>query len=156
MIIIGSDHTGVSLKERIKEYLDENGIDYFDATKNNDEQDDYPDMAYAISKKVLENDNNIGIAICGTGIGISIACNKVKGVRAADCVDVQMAEYSKRHNNANVLCLGANLEFAKDFEKVKEIISTFMNSKFEGGRHLRRVEKIAKIEQEGDMYVCGI
>ena len=147
MVIIGSDHTGIVLKKNIIEYLNQKKIDYLDATDyENQEGDDYPDIAVEICNKVLENSNNLGIAICGTGIGIAIACNKIKGIRAADCVNEQMAELSKKHNNCNVLCLGSRLEFSQKFENVRKVIDTFINSFYEKGRHERRLVKIKKIE----------
>ena len=140
MIIIGSDHTGVELKKQIIEYLYKNKIEYTDVTNyKNQDGDDYPDIAYKVCVEVLKNSNNLGIAICGTGIGISIACNKIRGIRAADCTDTQMAELAKRHNNANVLCLGSRLRFAEKFENVEEIVDTFINSFYEAGRHERRL-----------------
>ena len=149
MIIIGSDHAGVNLKERIIEYLENSHLDCLDISYGEiEEADDYPDVAYQICKKVLENEANFGIAICGTGIGISIACNKVKGIRAALCTNTQMAEMARRHNNSNVLCLGARLECTKNFEDVKEIINSFVDSFYEKGRHERRLLKIQEIENE--------
>ena len=148
MIIIGSDHTGITLKKNIIKYLKDKEIDCKDVTDyENQDGDDYPDIAITICEKVLENSDNLGIAICGTGIGISIACNKVNGIRAADCVDEQMAEFCKRHNNCNVLCLGANLKFTENFDNVKRIIDLFIHSTFENGRHIRRLDKIRNIEE---------
>lgn len=148
MVIIGSDHTGIKLKKDIIEYLYKNHIEYADVTNfENQEDDDYPDIAYKVCSNVLKNNNNIGIAICGTGIGISIACNKLTGIRAANCVDTYMAEFSRRHNNANVLCLGARLEFSKEFNNVKNIVDTFINSFYEKGRHERRLVKIKELEE---------
>lgn len=148
MIIIGSDHTGVNLKKNIIQYLIESKIDYLDVTNyDNQEGDDYPDIAIEVCNNVLQNSNNLGIAICGTGIGISIACNKIKGIRAADCVDTQMAEFAKKHNDCNVLCLGARLEFSQKFENVKNVVNAFINSFYEKGRHERRLVKITQIEE---------
>lgn len=147
MIIIGSDHTGIKLKKRIIEYLYKNHIEYADVTNyESQEGDDYPDIASTVCSKVLENKINIGIAICGTGIGISIACNKVRGIRAANCINTYMAEMSRKHNNSNVLCLGARLEYAEKPEYVEEIVNSYINSFFEGGRHERRLNKIKEIE----------
>lgn len=147
MVIIGSDHAGVELKEKIIQYLKVKHIEFLDVRENaNDLGDDYPDVAEDICNKVLENANNFGIAICGTGIGISIACNKIKGIRAANCTDTMMAEMSRKHNNANVLALGARLKFAEKFTNVEEILNSFLNSFFEGGRHEKRIEKIELLE----------
>lgn len=146
MVIIGSDHTGVELKERIIEFLERKHIDILDITKKNEKKDDYPDIALSICEKVLENSGNLGIAICGTGIGISISCNKVKGIRAALCTDEYMSEMSRKHNNANVLCLGARLECSKNLNNIESIVQAFLNNFYEAGRHERRVIKIENIE----------
>ena len=155
MIIVGSDHTGIELKKEIIDYLKKMHFEYLDVTDyNNQIGDDYPDIAYNICQKVLENKSNFGIAICGTGIGISIACNKIKGIRAANCMNNEMAELSRKHNDANILCLGARLEFTKDISNVKNIVNVFLNSFYEKGRHERRILKIEQIENgtyKGDM-----
>lgn len=147
MIIIGSDHTGVDLKNKIIHYLSERKLNYEDVTQHNLPGDDYPDIATQICCKVKENSGNIGIAICGTGIGISIACNKVRGIRAALATDVYMAEMSRRHNNSNVLCLGARLDCCKEFKNVENIIEAYLNNFYEAGRHERRLLKIQNIEK---------
>ena len=148
MIIIGSDHTGIELKNKIKDYLKENQRRFIDVTDfPNQTGDDYPDIAQIICKQVLKNDSNIGIAICGTGIGISIVCNKIKGIRAALCVDEYMAEMSRRHNKANVLCLGARLKYSERFENVETILDAFLNSFYDGGRHDVRIQKISDIDK---------
>lgn len=144
MIVIGSDHAGENLKRKIKEYLNENNLEYADIN-NYDENDDYPDIASKLSNKVLENKDNLGIAICGSGIGMCITCNKFSGIRAALCVDEYMAKMCRMHNDANVICLGERLDYYND-GKVYEIIENFIKTSFEGGRHERRLEKISKIE----------
>lgn len=149
MVIIGSDHTGVELKEKIIEILTKKNINLLDVTKKNDEKDDYPDIAMLICKKVLENKENLGIAICGTGIGISISCNKVKGIRAALCTDDYMAEMSRKHNDANILCIGARLECSKNLNNVESIVQAFLNNFYEAGRHEKRIMKIENIENSG-------
>lgn len=147
MIIIGSDHTGINLKKRIINYLYDKHFEYADVTNfENQDGDDYPDIANIVCRKVLESMSNIGIAICGTGIGISIACNKVRGIRAALCTDEYMATFARKHNNANVLCLGARLKVAEDKDKIEQIVDSFINSFYEGGRHDRRLQKIRDIE----------
>jgi len=146
MVVIGSDHSGIELKKKIIKFLEEKHIEFLDVTKTNEEKDDYPDIALTICNKVNENNGNFGIAICGTGIGISIACNKVKGIRAALCTDEYMAEMSRKHNNANVLCLGARLECSKDVKNIKAIVQAFLNNFYEAGRHERRIIKIQNIE----------
>lgn len=142
MIIIGSDHTGIELKKKIISYLDEKEITVKDVTNFKDQSgDDYPDIAYIVCSNVKKY-NCLGIAICGTGIGISIACNKINGIRAAVCTDKYMAKMTRQDNDANVLCLGSRLEIKNVFELVDE----FINTEFAGGRHQRRVDKITKIE----------
>ena len=152
MIVIGSDHTGIELKKNIIKHLQENNIDVIDVTNFEDQSgDDYPDIAYIISKSVLEN-NCLGIAICGTGIGISIACNKVNGIRAAVCTEKYMAQMIRMDNDANILCLGARLGNTDALE----IVDTFIKTDFAGGRHQRRVDKISKIEKcEKDGVIYG-
>ncbi len=148
MIIIGSDHTGIELKKKIIDYLYDNQIEYADVTNySNQDGDDYPDIAFTICSKVLENTSNLGIAICGTGIGISIACNKIRGIRAAVCTDRYMAEMTRSDNNANVLCLGARLNIAKNISNIEEIVEAFIHSFYNGGRHERRLNKIKKLEE---------
>lgn len=143
MFVIGSDHTGIELKKNIIKYLSDKKIEIEDVTNfENQDGDDYPDIGYIVCKNVLEKGAQ-GIAICGTGIGISIACNKVNGIRAALCTDKYMAHMTRQHNNANVLCLGARL----DTNNVFEIIDEFINTDFEGGRHQRRIDKITEIEK---------
>lgn len=140
---IGSDHGGYELKEYIKEYLYEEGIDYVDFGTNSLDSVDYPDYGEKLSRAVVSGEVDRGIAICGTGIGISIACNKVKGIRCALCENIYSARMSVEHNNANILALGGRV-IGKDL--AIEIVSTWLDSKFQGGRHERRVNKISSIE----------
>ncbi len=143
MVIIGSDHSGIELKNKIKAYLMDKDISVKDVTDFKDQSgDDYPDIAYIVCNNVLES-RELGIAICGTGIGISIACNKINGIRAAVCTNKYMAQMTRKDNNANILCLGARLEYTN----IYEIIDEFLNTDFDGGRHQRRVDKISKIEK---------
>ena len=153
MIVIGSDHTGIELKKKIINHLKEKNIEYLDVTNfENQDGDDYPDIALYICNKVNENVNNLGVAICGTGIGISIACNKVKKIRAAVCTDVYMAELTRKDNDANVLCLGSRLNSIQEKNNsVYDIVDIFISTKFQGGRHKRRIDKITSIE-EGKEY----
>lgn len=144
MVIIGSDHAGYKLKELIKDYLDEIGEKYIDVGTNSEESCDYPVFAEKAAKEVSDTENARGILICGSGIGVSIAANKVKGVRAALCMSAELAELSRRHNNANILCLGARYI---DFETAKKITGIFLSTEFEGGRHERRVREIKDIEE---------
>lgn len=150
MIIIGTDHSGIELKNEIIKYLSRKDYQIFDVNETLSGQDkiDYPDIAYEISKKVLDSKENIGIAICGTGIGISISCNKIKGIRAALCTDDYMARMAKEHNNANVICFGARLKSSQKIENIKKMLQMFLTSNFEGERHSLRIDKICKIEEK--------
>ena len=138
-IAIGSDHAGFYLKEDIKKYLEEKGIEVIDRGTNSDNRVDYPDFGHAVGHEVIDKDLDFGIAICGSGIGISIAANKVKGIRAALCSEPYSAKLARRHNDANVLAMGARLI---GLDMAKEIVDAFLNEEFEGGRHINRVSKI--------------
>ena len=143
MIFIGGDHAGFELKGKIIEYLKEKNIEVEDEGTYSEESVDYPDFAKKVAEKVLNNENALGILICGTGIGISMAANKVSGIRAALCTNETMAEYARKHNNANVLCIGARIIGE---ELARSIVNTFLSNEFEGGRHTKRVQKIIDIE----------
>lgn len=143
MIVIGSDHTGIELKKKIILHLEERNIKVKDVSNFEDQSgDDYPDIAYLVCKNVL-NEKCLGIAICGTGIGISIACNKVNGIRAAVCTDKYMAKMTRQDNDANILCLGSRL----NIEDVMSIVDEYIDTEFAGGRHQRRIDKISLIEK---------
>jgi len=142
-IFIGSDHGGFKLKEKIKEYLKELNHEYEDLGTNNTQSSDYPDFAYKVAKKVAET-NSRGILICGTGIGMSISANKVKGIRAALAYDETTARMSREHNNSNILCLG---ERTTKEALAKKIVKVWLNTKFsKEERHHKRVSKIMKLE----------
>ncbi|MGI5971760.1 MAG: ribose 5-phosphate isomerase B [Oscillospiraceae bacterium] len=145
MLAIGCDHGGFALKNEIKKYLDASNIEYRDFGTFSDESCDYPDFAEKAARAVASGECERGLLFCGTGIGISIAANKVRGIRAAVCSDCYSAEMSRRHNDANILCLGGRVVGAGLAEKIVEV---FLNSEFEGGRHARRVEKIMAIENK--------
>ena len=140
---IGSDHGGFELKEYIKEYLEKEGIEFVDYGTYSKDSVDYPDYGEKLARAVVAGEVDRGIAICGTGIGISIACNKVKGIRCALCGDTYSARMSIEHNNANILALGGRV-VGKDL--ALEIVSTWLKAKFQGGRHERRISKISSIE----------
>ena len=144
MIGIGSDHGGFPLKEEIKKHLDEIGVAYKDYGTDSPESCDYPIYAEAVARAVVSGEVEKGILICGTGIGISIAANKVKGIRAALCGDCYSAEYTRRHNDANILTMGARVTGGG---LACKIVDTFLTTEFEGGRHARRVALIADIEE---------
>lgn len=145
MIAIGSDHGGFALKREIMKHLDEKGLKYEDFGTYTEDSCDYPEYGEAVGRAVANGEYNCGIIICGTGIGISISANKVKGVRAALCGDCYSAEYTRRHNDANVLALGARVLGPGLALKIVDI---FLETEFEGGRHARRVDLISKIEEK--------
>lgn len=138
---IGSDHGGYPLKEEIKSLLEELEIKYIDYGTNTEESVDYPEYGRRVANAVVSGEVNSGIVICGTGIGISIAANKVKGIRCALCSDTYSARMSKNHNNANMLSLGARV---LGIDLAKEITKAWLSEEFEGGRHERRVNDIEK------------
>jgi ribose 5-phosphate isomerase B len=142
-IAVGSDHRGYDVKRRIVHQLQKKGHEVIDVGPNGPESVDYPDFALQVAQAVGEGRVDRGILICGTGIGMCIAANKVKGVRAAPCHDSITAEMSRRHNNANILCLSADL---LGDELIGHMIRIFLETEFEGGRHARRVDKITRFE----------
>ena len=141
-IAIGNDHRGIDFKNGVIEILTGAGHSYSDFGTNTTDAVDYPDIAGEVGESVARGDFDFGILICGTGIGMCISANKVRGIRAALCHNVFSATRARQHNNANILCLGA--EYGLD--GVEDIINTFFTTDFEGGRHQRRVEKIADLE----------
>ncbi len=141
-IVVGSDHGGFELKEKLKEWLVGEGHSVEDVGCSG-ERCDYPDFGAAVARKVAGQTERIGIAVCGTGIGVCIAANKIKGVRAALVYDEFTAKMAREHNNANVICLGGR---TTEFGKAKEIVRVFLEAKFEGGRHEARIQKIADLE----------
>ncbi len=143
MIAIGSDHGGFALKQTVMQHLSALGLEYKDYGTYTEESCDYPIYAEAVARAVTSGAAEKGILICGTGIGVSIAANKVQGIRAALCGDCYSAEYTRRHNDANVLALGARVTGAGLVEK---IVDTFLQTGFEGGRHARRVALISDLE----------
>jgi ribose 5-phosphate isomerase B len=144
-IAIGSDHRGYEVKRRIASLLEQLRHEVFDVGTSTRESVDYPDFAFLVAEAVSVGRVERGILICGTGIGMCIAANKVPGVRAAPCHDSITAEMSRRHNDANVLCLSADLLGA---ELIDRMVHIWLRTEFEGGRHARRVEKIRRIESE--------
>lgn len=138
-IFIGNDHSAVEMKNEIVKFVESLGHEVVNLGTDTNESVDYPEYGKAVCKNVLENENTLGIAICGTGVGISIACNKVKGIRAVVCSEPYSAKMSRNHNNANVLCFGARVI---GVELAKVIVKTFLEENFEGERHLRRVNML--------------
>lgn len=144
-IYIGTDHKGVNTLNEIVKYLKEKNIEVEESTIEHSDTDDYVDFAKDVCNNVLKNKDFFGILICGTGIGMSIAANKIKGIRAARCVTKEDARLTRTDNNANILCLSHNI----DIEILKEIIDTFINTSFSNEeRHIRRVNKIKDMEYE--------
>ena len=143
MIAIGSDHAGYPLKEEIKNFLNENGIEYKDFGAYNTDASVYAEMAVAPCRAVQQGECDKALLVCGTGIGISIAANKHRGIRAAVCSDCYSAEYSRKHNDANALCLGARVVGTGLALKIVDI---FLKVPFEGGRHTQRIAYFEQIE----------
>ena len=142
-IVVGSDHAAYELKEAIKEKLTKEGHEVIDVGCDSTESVDYPKYGHAVGRTVASGEAERGIAVCGSGIGISIACNKVTGIRAALCTSVEMAEMCRRHNNANVVCMGARMISQ---ELAFDIIDKWMTTDFEGGKHLRRINEIEDLD----------
>ena len=138
-IFISSDHAGFKLKEIIKNYLTNKKIKFMDLGPFDDSRVDYPDYAHKVARKVKVNKSNVGILVCGSGTGMNIAANKHKNVRAAQCFNLKSTKLSRLHNDANIITLGSRLISKKNALK---FISVFLNTKFDGGRHLKRVKKI--------------
>ena len=140
-IIIASDHAGFLMKEKVKIFLNKSKIKSLDLGTFSEERVDYPDYAKKLALSVKKK-SSFGILICGSGIGVSIGANRFKEIRAAVCYNQLSASLARKHNNANVLCLGARLI---NFNNTKKIINTFISTKFEGGRHTTRVKKLDKL-----------
>ncbi|MBE6746573.1 MAG: ribose 5-phosphate isomerase B [Ruminococcaceae bacterium] len=147
MIALGADHGGYELKESIKKYLEEKGIEYKDFGTYTPASVDYAAIAQRTCLSVVNGECEKAVLCCGTGIGISMAANKVKGIRAACCSDYFSAKFTRLHNDANALCLGGRVVGAG---LAIELVDVFINTEFEGGRHQRRVDQIAQIEN-GDI-----
>ena len=138
-IFLSSDHAGYKLKEIIKIYLDKIMIKYIDLGPFSNDRVDYPDYAHKVAKKVKINKNHVGILVCGSGTGMNIAANKHNNIRAAQCFNVKSTKLSRLHNDANIITLGSRLLSKKNALK---FIGVFLNTKFEGGRHTKRIRKI--------------
>ncbi|MBR6807818.1 MAG: ribose 5-phosphate isomerase B [Clostridia bacterium] len=144
IIALASDHAGYPLKEALIKYLNSRGIDTIDCGTSSTESCDYPDFAVSGCCKVLDGEADLTILCCGTGIGMSMAANKLRGIRAACCSDVFSAKYTRLHNNANVLCLGARVVGEG---LAAELVDAFIDTGFEGGKHQRRVDMITALEK---------
>ena len=141
-IAIGSDHAGFKHKEAIKQMLVDEGYTVLDVGTDSEERVDYPDFGVAAGRLVADGSADYGVLVCGSGIGISIAANKIKGVRAANVTSVEMAELSRQHNNANMVAVGERIT---PLDEALEIVKAFLKAEFEGGRHEQRVAKINTI-----------
>ena len=138
-LCIASDHAGYDYKEKIKDFLIKNSVSVIDLGPNKPDSVDYPDYAKKVAKRVLLKRSHIGILVCGSGTGMAMSANKFKGIRAAQCFTKKNTILSRQHNDANIICLGARMIKLKD---ALNFIKCFINTKFEGGRHLRRIKKI--------------
>ena len=138
-IFISSDHAGFDLKESIKLYLIKRKLNFQDLGPMDNSKVDYPDFAHKVAKKVKINKSHMGILICGSGTGMNIAANKHKNIRAAQCFNLKSTKLSRLHNDANIITLGSRLISKKN---ALRFIDIFLNTKFEGGRHIKRVKKI--------------
>ncbi len=141
---IGNDHVAVELKNIIKEHLEQQGHEVVDFGTNSTERFDYPISGYAVGKAVASGDVDLGVLICGTGVGISLAANKVHGVRACVCSEPYSAKLSREHNNTNIIAFGARVVGS---ELAKMIVDEWLGAEFQGGRHQRRIDMIAEIEE---------
>ena len=138
-IFLSSDHAGYKLKEFIKIHLDKKKIKYTDLGPFNNEKVDYPEYAHKVAKKVKINNNHAGILVCGSGMGMNITANRHKNIRAAQCFNLKSTKLSRLHNDANIITLGSRLLTKKN---ALNCVSIFLNTKFEGGRHTKRIKKI--------------
>ena len=138
-IFISSDHAWFKLKEEIKSHLSKKKISFKDMGPFNNDRVDYPDYAHKVARKVKTNKNNVGILVCGSGMGMNIAANRHKNIRAAQCFNLKSTKLSRLHNDANIITLGSRLLNKK---LALNCVNTFLNTKFEGGRHLKRIKKI--------------
>lgn len=145
MIAIGSDHGGYELKEELKKCLEEEGLEYKDYGAFSTDRVDYPLIAKEVSKAVATNECEKGILICRSGYGMAMVANKFKGVRSAPCFCTRAAQFSRLHNNTNVLSLGADYVTV---DEAKDILKTWLNTEFEGGRHQERLDLVSDIEKE--------
>lgn len=144
-VLIGSDHRGFDLKEKLKAILKKNKIEFEDIGVSNTKPSDYPDIAIPLAERIAKGEFDRGILICNTGIGMSIAANKVRGIYAALCLTPEMAEFARKHNNANVMTLSGSYT---NEDELENIVTTFLQTEFEGERHERRFKKIVEKENE--------
>ena len=144
-VALAADHGGYELKEAIRKHLDETGVAYKDFGSYTGEACDYPDMAEAACRAVVAGECDKALLFCGTGVGISMSANKVRGIRACCCSDAFSAEYTRRHNDANALCMGGRVVGPG---LGVYLVDLFLNTPFEGGRHQRRIDKVMALEEQ--------
>jgi ribose 5-phosphate isomerase B len=144
-VALGADHAGVALKRDVRKLLDELKVEYEDLGTDTDAPVDYPDVAEKVSREVVDGRVDSGILICGTGIGMAMAANKVQGVRAASAGEVETARLAREHNDANILALGAR---TTSIDRAMAIVKVFLSTGFAGGRHARRIGKVAELERK--------
>lgn len=149
-LAIGNDHVAIEMKNEIKAYLEAKGIEIIDVGTNSPERFNYPISGYKVAKMVANHEVDGGILTCGTGVGISLAANKVKGIRACVCSEPYSAKLSKQHNNTNIIAFGARVV---GIETAKMIVDQWLAAEYEGGRHQTRIDMIAEIENEGMLKV---
>lgn len=147
-LAIGNDHVAIEMKQEIKAYLEEKGIEVIDVGTNSPERFNYPISGYKVAKLVASGEVDGGVLICGTGVGISLAANKVKGIRACVCSEPYSAKLSKQHNNTNIIAFGARVV---GIETAKMIVDEWLKAEYEGGRHQVRIDMIAQIEETGEL-----
>jgi ribose 5-phosphate isomerase B len=152
-IALGADHAGFELKVKVREHLEKNGYQVQDEGTDSNESVDYPDFAKKVAEDVVGKRADLGILVCGSGVGMAIAANKVPGIRAANVSSEYEAQYSREHNDANVLAIGARI---LDEPKAMTIIDKWLGTTFAGGRHQRRVDKITAIEKEECEKICNV
>lgn len=143
-IALGCDHGGFVMKEAVRKHLEEKGLICEDFGTNSTDSVDYAPIAARAARSVAAGQADFGVLVCSTGIGISMAANKVRGIRAAVCTNRHCAEMTRRHNNANILCMGGQVI---DVETAVELVDVFLSTAFDGGRHQRRIDQIAQIEE---------
>ena len=145
MIALGCDHGGYELMQEVKKHLEERGLEYKDFGCNGPESVDYPVYGKKVAQAIVDGECEKGILICGTGVGISLAANKIRGIRAVVCSEASTARLSRQHNDTNILAFGARIIGT---ETAKDIVKAWLEAEFEGGRHQKRVDMLMKLEEE--------
>lgn len=143
-LAIGNDHVAIDMKKEIKEYLESKGIEVIDVGTNSAERFNYPVSGYKVARMVADKEVDAGVLICGTGVGISLSANKVRGIRACVCSDPYTAKLSKQHNNTNIIAFGSRVI---GIETAKMIVDEWLKAEYEGGRHQTRIDMISEIEE---------